>query len=159
MIYVGVDPGSKSGAYAFIDDRSVRCYPWDNQRFVEDVRIHAYSHERCIAVVEKVGAMPKQGISSTWVFAENFGYIQGVLHALGIPYQLVPPRVWKKEFSLNSNKAKSIEVCHRLFPDVSIRRTEKCRTDDSNFAEAILLAEFARRKLGGERIASPSCEF
>ena len=147
MIYIGIDPGSRTGAYAFIDDGEIRCYPWDNERFIEDVRVHANSVEKCMAIVEKVGGMPKQGISSTWVFAENFGYIQGVLHALGIPFQLVPPRVWKKAYSLTSDKSKSIEVCHRLFPNVSLKRTDRCRTDDSNFAEAILLAEYGRRHL------------
>jgi crossover junction endodeoxyribonuclease RuvC len=105
--------------------------------------------EGAIAVVEKVGAMPKQGLSSTWVFAENFGYIQGVLHALSIPFQLVPPRVWKKSFSLTSDKAKSIEVCHRLFPNVSLKRTDKSHNDDNNLAEALLMAEYARR-IGGD---------
>ena len=147
MTWIGVDPGSRSGAYAFLDDEGVRCYPWDNERFIEDMRVHACSGEKCMAVVEKVGAMPKQGVSSTWVFAENFGYIQGVLHALGIPYQLVPPRVWKKAYSLTSDKAKSIEVCYRLFPDADLKRTERSRTDDSNFAEAILMAEYGRRNL------------
>lgn len=147
MIYIGVDPGSKSGAYAFIDDRSARCYPWDDHQFVEDLRVYAYGGDKCVACVEKVGAMPKQGIASTWVFAKNAGYIEGVLAALDIPFQLVPPRVWKKTFSLTSDKAKSIEVCHRLFPEVSLRRTTRSRTDDNNLAEALLLAEWGRRNL------------
>ena len=146
MIYIGVDPGSRSGAYAFIDDRGARCYPWDNERFIEDLRVYANSAQKCVAVVEKVGAMPKQGIASTWVFAHNAGYIEGVMRTLGIPYQLVPPRVWKKTFSLTSDKAKSVEVCHKLFPDVSLRRTDRSRKDDNNLAEAILMAEYARRK-------------
>ena len=151
MIYIGIDPGSKSGAYAILgSDNSVKVFHWDNDRFVSHMCtltiIRDVDDEKVMAVVEKVNAMPKQGVSSTWVFAENFGYIQGVLHAFGIPFQLVPPRVWKKAFSLNSDKANSIEVCHRLFPSFSLKRTERSRTDDSNLAEAILMAEFARRK-------------
>ena len=152
MIYIGVDPGSKSGAYAILgSDNSVKAFPWDNDRFVSHMRtltiIRDADDEKVMAVVEKVNAIHGQGISSTWAFAENFGYIQGVLHAFGIPFQLVPPRVWKKEFSLTSEKAKSIEVCHRLFPDVNLKRTERSRIDDSNLAEALLMAEFARRKM------------
>ena len=154
MIYIGIDPGSKSGAYALLgSDNSVTAFPWDNDRFVNHIRgltiMRDMEGEKVMAVIEKVNAMPKQGLSSTWVFAENFGYIQGVLHAFGIPFQLVPPRVWKKAFSLNSDKANSIEVCHRLFPSVSLKRTERSRTDDSNLAEAILMAEYARRIWGG----------
>ena len=152
MIYIGVDPGSKSGAYALLgSDNSVTAFPWDNDRFVNHIRgltiMRDMEGEKVMAVVEKVNAMPKQGVSSTWVFAENFGYIQGVLHAFGIPFQLVPPRKWKGEFGLNSDKAKSIEVCHRLFPDVSLRRTEKCRTDSDGLAEALLICEWGRRNL------------
>lgn len=156
MIFVGVDPGSKTGAYAILlPNRGPVVKPWDNDEFIHDIRdVHtliertALSGEnwRAAAMVEKVGAMPKQGISSTWSFAENFGYIQGVLHALGIAFQLVPPRVWKNEFSLNSDKANSIEVCHRLYPDVCLKRTDKCKKDDNNLAEALLMAEYARRK-------------
>ena len=152
MIYIGVDPGSKSGAYAILgSDNSVKVFHWDNDRFVSHMRtltiIRDVDDEKVMAVVEKVNAIHGQGISSTWAFAENFGYIQGVLHAFGIPFQLVPPRVWKKEFSLTSDKAKSIEVCHRLFPDVNLKRTERSRTDDNNLAEALLMAEYARRKM------------
>ena len=160
MIHIGIDPGSRTGAYAIMlpekTGRGMIVKPWDNDEFVHDIRDIATLVERTAlsgenwkakACVEKVGAMPKQGVSSTWVFAENYGYIQGVLHAFGIPFQLVPPRVWKKAYSLTSDKAKSIDVCHRLFPDISLKRSERCRTDDSNFAEAILIAEYGRRNL------------
>lgn len=153
MIYIGIDPGSRSGAYAAFNDKGERwTVPWDNDGFVLSMRaittLRDRDGEALMAVVEKVGPVRGQGLSSTWAFAENYGYIQGVLHALKIPFQLVPPRVWKKEFSLNSDKAKSIEVCHRLFPDVSLKRTERSRVDDSNLAEALLMAEYARRKFG-----------
>lgn len=150
MIYIGVDPGSRTGAFALIGwGKKPLVFPWDNDDFkckmyaVADVA----EQKSAVAVVEKVGAMPKQGVSSTWNFAENFGYIQGVLHAFNIPFQLVPPRVWKGEFSLNSDKGKSTEVCHRLFPDVCLKRTDKSQKDDSNLAEALLMAEYGRRKL------------
>lgn len=147
MIYVGVDPGSRSGAYADIQDGQAEVFPWDEVFFVQHMTTLA-AVDNVIAVVEKVGAMPKQGISSTWVFAENFGFIQGVLSALGIRYQLVPPRIWKKEYSLGHDKAKSIEVCHRLFPEVDLKRTPRSRTNDNNFAEALLMALYARRHFG-----------
>jgi crossover junction endodeoxyribonuclease RuvC len=151
MIWIGIDPGSKSGAFAIIGWSKIPLvFPWDNDDFKNKMYTisEVQEQEGAIAVVEKVGAMPKQGLSSTWVFAENFGYIQGVLHALSIPFQLVPPRVWKKSFSLTSDKAKSIEVCHRLFPNVSLKRTDKSHKDDNNLAEALLMAEYARRHFG-----------
>lgn len=147
MIYVGIDPG-KAGGYALIDDTGARVYPWDDTRFIEDMRITVNRmDDTAIAAVEKVGAMPGNGSVSMFNFGQSYGFILGALMALGVPLQIVPPRKWKAEFGLNSDKAKSIEVCHRLFPGVSLRRTDKCRTDSDGLAEALLICEWGRRNL------------
>jgi hypothetical protein len=70
-----------------------------------------------------------------------------LLQAYGIAYELIRPQKWKKEFSITGDKNSSIAVCKRLFPDVSLLRTERSRKDDDNLAEALLMAEYARRKL------------
>ena len=144
---MGVDPGSRTGAYACICNGHVDVFPWDDVFFVQHLHALTSTGDGIICCVEKVGAIHGQGLKSTWNFAKNAGYIEGALVGVGIPFQLVPPLVWKKEFSLNSDKHRSIDVCRRLFPGVNLKRTEKCRTDDSNYAEAILMAEFARRKM------------
>lgn len=107
--------------------------------------MHAQQAARCC--LEKVSSMPGQGVASTFTFGMNFGWIKGVLELGEIPYQEIRPQQWKKEFSLNSEKAKSIEVCRRLFPDVDLKRTPKCRIPHDGIAEALLMAEYARRKL------------
>lgn len=94
--------------------------------------------------LEHVGAMPGQGVTSMFSFGENFGFIKGLLAANELPYELVRPQKWKKEFGI-SGKNQSVEVCKRLFPSVSLRRTEKCRKDHDGMAEALLMAEYARR--------------
>ena len=151
MIYIGIDPG-KNGGYATIDVKTSHTLfltrPMD-EKFVEWMytlsKFNSSDEMRCC--LEKVGAMPGQGVTSTFTFGEGFGFIQGVLTAYGIPFQLVPPQKWKKEFSLNSDKQKSIEVCQRLFPNVSLYRTERCKKPHDGMAEALLMAEYARRKL------------
>lgn len=146
MIYIGVDPGKKGG-YAIIENDAIDVFPWSDQGFVDNMA-DAMNCGKCVAAVEKVGAMPGQGVTSMFSFGQSFGFILGVLTALGIGYQLVPPRVWKKEYSLTNDKGKSIEVCKRLFPGVDLKRTERCKTDSDGMAEALLLAEYARRKFG-----------
>ena len=54
---------------------------------------------------------------------------------------------WKKEFGLNGNKQKSIEVCRKLFPDVSLLPTSRCKKSHDGMAEALLMAEYARRRM------------
>jgi crossover junction endodeoxyribonuclease RuvC len=153
MIYIGIDPG-KAGGYASIgnDATTPEVHPWDDYSFVAwlgEMNIYARdTGEGIVAAVEKVGAMPGNGSVSMFNFGQSYGFILGALMALNVPFQIVPPRRWKAEFGLNSDKAKSIEVCHRLFPGVSLRRTDKCRTDSDGMAESLLIAEYAHRHFG-----------
>jgi hypothetical protein len=81
-------------------------------------------------------------------FGKSAGFIEGVLTALGLPYQLVPPATWKREFSLiGKDKAASILTCKRLFPKLDLKRTKRCRTNSDGIAEAALICLYARRKL------------
>ena len=150
-IYIGVDPGKKGGM-AIIDGNDVEVYAWDDALFIDTTRVCVgrgrVRNERVVAAVEKVGAMPGQGVTSMFSFGQSYGFILGVLSAFGIGYQLVPPYVWKREFGLlHTEKQGSIDVCKRLFPGVSLLPTERCRKERDGMAEALLLAEYARRKM------------
>ena len=148
MIYVGVDPGKKGG-YAWIWGDVVKAMPWDDLFFVQDMHCLQATGEGVVAAVEKVGARPGQGVTSMFSFGKSAGYIEGALAALGIGYQLIPPGTWKREYSLiKAEKRMSIEVCRKLFPDVSLLPGPRCRADSDGMAEALLLAEYARRRLG-----------
>jgi crossover junction endodeoxyribonuclease RuvC len=148
MICLGIDPG-KNGAYALIDteqSRRVWTKVMDEPAFIHDMQEIARENGS-IGCLEKVGAMPGQGVTSMFTFGRGFGFLEGVLQTLLIAYQLTPPQKWKKEYSLNSDKSKSIEVCQNLFPDVSLLATPKCRKPHDGMAEALLMAEYARRVL------------
>ena len=149
MVWIGIDPGAKGG-YAYIVDGVVKAFPWDDAFFVQDMYcLSKMRDEKPVAAVEKVGAMPGQGVTSMFNFGKSAGYIEGVLSALGIPYQLVPPAKWKKEFSLiGKDKQASIVTCRKLFPELDLKRTERCRTDSDGKAEAMLICEYARRHFG-----------
>lgn len=151
MIYIGVDPGKKGG-YAVISKsetgQAVFAYPWDDDFFaMEMASLMQFKEHGIVAAVEKVGAMPGQGVTSMFSFGQSFGFILGVLTAFGIPYQLVPPRKWKAEFGLlNTEKQDSVVVAKRLFPNVSLLPTERCRKESDGMSDALLMAEYARRK-------------
>lgn len=148
MIYIGIDPGLRGGWAIMWDDGSVEVHPWDDKRFIVSMEEIWRDGIDCRCALEKVGAMPKQGVSSTFRFGEEYGMIQGVLKALRIPYQTVPPQTWKKEFSLlHQDKSKSIETAQRLFPGVNFLPTERSRKPSDGMCESILLCEYARRKL------------
>ena len=152
MIYIGVDPGVEGGFAVIMVDggqTDVAVGAMEDGCFVRTMQ--AVADDKLMdkfAIVEQVNSRPKQGAPGMFKFAKNAGHIEGVLEALRIPYQPVVPRKWKAEFGLNSDKAKSCEVCKRLFPNVDLRRTEKCRKDHDGMAEALLMAEYARRISG-----------
>lgn len=161
MIYIGIDPG-KNGGIAVIGHKNVRrnnhrgvdVYPYSDEQLVATLKDIAYFRNvlrmDSICVLEHVHAMTKQGVSSTFNFGMNFGFIQGVLKAYSIPYELVTPQKWKKEFSCTSDKNTSIDVCKRLFPIVNLKKTERCKKDHDGMAEALLMAEYGRRHFKDE---------
>lgn len=145
-MYIGIDPG-KSGAMAMLwdDDPIPEIWPFNVEVYKEVLNSWKGSGMKCC--LERVGAMPGQGVTSMFKFGENFGFIQGLLTAFSIPYELVTPQKWKKEFQVTGDKNSSIAVCKRLFPGVSLRRTDRCKKDHDGMAEALLMAEYARRRL------------
>lgn len=142
--YIGIDPG-KSGALALLtEDGQCTVVPFHESAYTAILK--AASGPSSVCCLEKVGSMPGQGVVSMFNFGHNLGYIEGLLQAFDIPYQLVPPQTWKKEFCVTSDKNTSIEVCRKLFPHVSLLPTARSRKPSDGMAEAMLMAEYARRR-------------
>jgi crossover junction endodeoxyribonuclease RuvC len=147
-IFIGIDPG-KSGGIACIDTEKSLAYtePYNDKALIDLCSIASHCNQDVVCCLEKVGARPGQGVVSMFSFGQSVGYIKGVLEAFRIPYQEITPQKWKREFGLNSEKAASAEVCRKLFPDISLLATPKCKKPHDGMAEALLMAEYARRKL------------
>lgn len=93
MYYIGIDPG-KSGAFAVIDEN-------ENIIFAESFvglpqKLSALPKFETLVALERVHAMPGQGVVSMFTFAENYGSWQGFLTALELPYVFVTPQKWQK---------------------------------------------------------------
>ena len=146
--YIGLDPGKK-GAMAIIEcsDKieSVKIIPFEPSDYISALK----RYSGATVCIEQVHSLPREGVKSVWSFGQTYGWLLGVMDALGVSYQVVPPNKWKREYSLlRTEKKQSIEVCKRLFPSVSLKRTERCKTDSSDFADALLLCEYGRRHFG-----------
>lgn len=148
MIYIGIDPGAKGGI-AYIEDvagirLSCNAVPYSPE-VLKSLAKKWGTDDLARCCLENVHSMPKQGVKSTFAFGESFGYIKGVLESFEIPYQEVAPNKWKKEFSLiGKDKAASIYCAKKLFPGVSLI-PDGCRVEKDGLAEALLMAEYARR--------------
>jgi len=146
--YIGIDPGKK-GAMAIIRGDRVDLWPFDPENYRNVLLLT--DETRAVCALERVGAMPGQGVTSMFHFGENYGLIQGFLMAFDIPFELVTPQRWKKAFEVTGDKNSSIAVAKRLFPGVNLKRTPGSHKGDDGMAEALLLAEYARRTMGGAK--------
>lgn len=149
MIYIGIDPG-KSGAFAIYNGNNdyVEAFFWDEDEFIKILkRYQSVTDQKCIACLEHVHAQPNNGKKQAFDFGHSLGFIEGVLKSLDIPYQLISPMKWKKEFNLiKQDKSMSIKICKQLYPTISLKRTERCTKDSDGMAEALLMATYAKRK-------------
>ena len=165
MIYLGIDPG-KQGAACLItrtgelvcarklphvgkDLDLVQLSDW-----LEDMaRAEGGSPDAVTAAIEALGSRPspKMGASSAITMGRNWGRLDGFLSGLGCRYDIVQPKAWQKLICPGSGdpKPRSISACRRLFPALDLTPGRKVKPDD-NLADAALIAEWARRVLGGE---------
>lgn len=151
MKVIGVDPGL-SGAIASFDGKTlyVRDMPTiavmgtkkskttivlPELRDILNIEFDGCDH----AYVEKVGAMPGQGVTSMFSFGESYGIIKMGIAMLGVPFDLISPVKWKAEMGLNSDAERSRSRALQLFPnDVEYFKRKK----DHNRAEAAILAYY-----------------
>lgn len=101
------------------------------------------------AVLELVHAMPKQGVRSMFSFGRSTGQVEGVLVALGIPFERVTPQRWKGAVLNGTARDKSAAIAYvrRRWPDAELMGSARCRVPHDGIAEALCLAEFGRRLL------------
>ena len=155
MIIIGIDPGIngaicffKKGKVLDVIEMPTMAEGKKNKRQVNgqqiyneiSKRIKDYSKDSIKVVVEKVSAMPGQGVTSMFNFGQSFGVIKGVCAAMQLPIFFIPPAKWKKHFDLiNSQKDSSRTKAIEIFPQISSILSKK---KDSNKADAILIASF-----------------
>ena len=89
------------------------------------------------ATVEKVGAMPGQGVSSMFSFGRSVGIIEGVLAAKQIPVTFTTPQAWQKLSGASKGKDGSRQRVMELFPS---QAHLFARVKDDGRADAVLIA-------------------
>jgi len=136
--YLGVDVGAE-GAMAVLDPLGavVSVQRLDNAT-QHDVWTWLSGQRVRFAAIEKVSAMPKQGVASTFKFGTSFGFCQGMLVAAGIRFEFVTPQKWQKALDCRTGGDKNISKARAqaLFPGIKVIHAN---------ADALLIAEFARR--------------
>lgn len=150
MRIVGIDPGI-TGGIACLDVRTgdyhVQDLPivrdkslaWiDGGRLIEILKVYGPN----VAVIERVSAMPKQGVSSSFHFGMGFGSILSIIQAAHVSLELVTPVTWKKWMKLPGGKDKkaSLHRARLLYPKADLKLEKH-----HNRAEALLIATWRAR--------------
>jgi crossover junction endodeoxyribonuclease RuvC len=95
--------------------------------------------EHWLVVVERVAAMPKQGVSSVFSLGDTSGCLRGVLQTLGFQTELVTPQAWKKALKVPADKDVARTIASARWPDMAHHWALK---KSHNRAEAALLARY-----------------
>jgi crossover junction endodeoxyribonuclease RuvC len=160
MIYVGIDPGL-NGAIAALDIENGELLVYDmptlevkrNNKLKREVSPHGLvdifgpcdipvSKVQAV-VLERVGAMPGQGVTSVFSFGRSVGIVEGVLAALGLSITIVQPQAWQKAVSVRGGKDGSRQRAMELFPKEAKAFSRK---QDDGRADAALMAWYAATK-------------
>jgi len=97
-------------------------------------------HEPGIAIIERVGPFPRDGVMQAWRFSAAYTTARVVCALSHVPQVLITPASWKKAMKLTGgkdNKDQSRGMAMRLFPANAIVFGRK---KDAGRAEAALLA-------------------
>ena len=156
MRVLGVDPGA-GGALALLDtglgaltvcDMPTAMVPAGKRmlrRQISEVWLADIlrQYEPDCAFIERVHALPKQGVTSSFTFGMAYGLVRGALATLAVPTHLITPNEWKKSFRLGPDKNEARLVAARMFP---ANAASFIRVRDDGRAEAALLALFGSQQ-------------
>lgn len=163
--YIGIDPGL-SGAVAVISSKEQRVYntptievkTGKKRKNVYDVMGMVNIFKTIIdtswvkatditinVALEKIHAMPGQGVTSMFSMGEGFGIWKGIVSAFYLPMHLIPPQTWKKAIvgtgkDKEASRLKAIELFPKMHDELKFKK-------DHDKAEALLIAEYLHRVL------------
>lgn len=148
-VFIGIDPGASGGLAVMWTEHEGAWQVEASPMLATETDIADWlrSWETGHALIEKVSAMPGQGVTSMFKFGQSYGTLRGILTALRIPWEEVRPQKWQAEFSLVFPKSMGLTVTEKknrhkakaqqLFPSVKVTHA---------VADALLLASFCQRK-------------
>lgn len=155
--FIGIDPGKSGGICFLYEGRSnnhIRAEPMpaterDTWLLFKNVTDNFQS---CFAAIEKVHAMPGQGVTSMFTFGQNYGFLRACLIAADIPFIEVTPIRWMKALGLmtgkpNNKKRSKVSEWKNHLKNFAQNLHPKEKVTLKT-ADAILVAEYCWRERG-----------
>lgn len=152
MITIGIDPGLSGaigilhdGVYVAVEDMPIVAKgsgsvknEVDPSGLIKLIRHHTLGCDAfTIVAVERVNAMPGQGVSSVFSLGDSFGCARSAIASCGFETVYVAPATWKKHFKLTSDKEMCRAAAIRMFPQAPLNLKKH-----SDRAEALLMARW-----------------
>jgi len=163
--YIGIDIG-KQGCVCILNEDGTEDWRSKIPMIKDQVDYHTlntilepYEGFNGMVVFEKLGVI----FGSSKVTAFSMGYQAGALEmcciANAIRYTMVPAKKWQEHMFEGQTKifkkgtkgpldtkAMALIAAKRLFPTTNLMMTEKSSVPHNGFVDALLMAEYARRK-------------
>lgn len=147
-IFIGIDPGSSSGAWAAIDHTGL--YVGCGDLPTVDGRINAVELMELVwhdipthIAVEDVHTMPGQGIASSGKFMRAAGSIEAVAALAGDSLTLVRPQVWKRFHGLiGTEKVASLHMAREVWPSAPLKLAKHHGRADALLIASWLLSHY-----------------
>lgn len=95
------------------------------------------------AYLERLNAMPGQGVTSMFSMGQSLGVVLGVLAACEVPTTTIPPRTWQKALDVPQGKDGSRYRAAQLFPDAAEMFK---RVKDDGRSDAALIALYGAKQ-------------
>lgn len=160
--FFGVDPGLSGGVAVVHQDGNLRTkfpMPLRDDRTIDSRQLalrataglHWTSHYPNVffaLVVEKVWAMPGQGVVSMFNFGRATGQAIGALETfIGTRALEVAPQTWQKALwgAAEDPKAAAREYCAKTWPNESFLATARSKKPHQGMVDAACLAAYGRR--------------
>jgi len=156
--YIGIDPGKKGGIAWILGQRIFYEPMPETETDLKTLFSNELSGLDAFAFIEKVHAMPEQGRSSIWTFAEGFGGLRMCLVWAGIPFETVTPMTWQKSLripkkgkneSKNQHKEKLRAKAQELYPKLKIWSKPKTKGKQLAICDSLLIATYCKRNFEG----------
>jgi hypothetical protein len=164
MLIIGIDPGLDGGIAMLRGDGSVaavcamptmphpsgigtrREYDMATiRRTIDMVKLSLGGIHVCL---EKQQPFPKQGGVSNYSIGHGFGLLEGLLCGMAVAYSVVHPRTWQKVMlggiGKGESKSAAAIVATRQWPELDMRKSDKCKAAHDGIIDALLLAEYWR---------------
>lgn len=176
LTYIGVDCGL-SGALGFILEDKVFGTPmptfWrelksgKRRKQYDEIKIRGILKAQSPAFVtleeqfpmpmtrfdKRQGKEVRQGAVSVFSTGYGYGMFMGLLCGLDITMEEVHAKTWQKEFfkrdMSKTTKEQALEAVNALYPNVDLYATERSKRAHDGIVDAILIAEWRRRKIKG----------